>query len=228
MVVVDRFTKKAHFIGLHQNATAKDVVDTFPREVRKLHGLPTVIISDMDVKFSGEFWQSLCKMLGLKRCMSTAYHPQTNRQAEITNQVREGYLPTFVNYDQNDWYQLLRLAEHAYNNSATNAHKMTPFFANYGFHPKTGWIKEREAHNPGATMSAHWMQDIHRQLKEPLQNTWKLMKKYYDRKARKQPSIDVGDWVMLNAKNRHTKRRKKKLSPKLYGPVKVVERKGSR
>jgi len=77
-------------------------------------------------------------------------------------------------------------------------------------------------------MSAHWMQDIHRQPKEPLQNTWELMKKYYDRKAIKQPSIEVGDLVMLNAKNRHTKRRKKKLSPKLYGPFKVVERKGSR
>ena len=89
MVVVDRFTKMAHFIGLYQNATAKDVADTFPREVWKLHGLPTVIKSDMDVKFSGEFWQSLCKMLGHKRCMSTAYYPQTNRQAEITNQVRE-------------------------------------------------------------------------------------------------------------------------------------------
>jgi len=66
MVVVDRFTKMAHFIGLHEKATAKDVADTFLREVWKLHGLPTEIISDMDAKFSGEFWESLCKMLGVK------------------------------------------------------------------------------------------------------------------------------------------------------------------
>jgi len=52
MEVVDRFTKMAHFIGLHENATAKDVADTFLREVWKLHGLPTEIISDMDAKFS--------------------------------------------------------------------------------------------------------------------------------------------------------------------------------
>jgi len=57
MVVVDRFTKRAHFIGLHENATAKDVADTFLREVWKLHGLPTEIISDMDAKLSGEFWE---------------------------------------------------------------------------------------------------------------------------------------------------------------------------
>jgi len=152
---VDRFTKMADFIGLHENATAKDVADTLLREVWKLHGLPTEIISDMDAKFSGEFWESLCKMLGVKRRMSTAYHPQTDGQTERTNQVLEGYLRTFVNYDQNDWYQLLPLAEHAYNNSPTNAHKMTPFFANYGFHPQTEWMKEREAQNPGATMYAH-------------------------------------------------------------------------
>ena len=55
MVVVDRFTKMAHFIALEQNATAKNVADVFLREVWKLHGLPTDIISDMDAKFSGEF-----------------------------------------------------------------------------------------------------------------------------------------------------------------------------
>jgi len=48
MVVVDRFTRTAHFIGLHENATAKDVADTFLGEVWKLHGLPTKIISDME------------------------------------------------------------------------------------------------------------------------------------------------------------------------------------
>ena len=62
----------AHFIGLHENAIAKDVADTFLREVWKLHGLPTEMISDMDAKFSPKFWESLCKMIGVKRCMSTA------------------------------------------------------------------------------------------------------------------------------------------------------------
>ena len=45
--------------------------------------------------------------------MSTAYHPQTDGQTEKTNQGLEGYLRNFVNYDQNDWHQLLPLAEYA-------------------------------------------------------------------------------------------------------------------
>ena len=160
--------------------------------------------------------------------MSTAYHPQTDGQTERTNQVLEGYLRTFVNYDQNDWYQLLPLAEHAYNNSATNAHKMTPFFANYGFHPQTEWMKEREAQNPGAALYVYWMQDIHRQARQTLENRRESMKQDYERKATEQPSIKVDDLVMLNAKNIRTKRPSKKLSPKLYGPFKVLEKKGSR
>ena len=160
--------------------------------------------------------------------MSKAYHPQTDGETERTNQVLQGYILTFVNYDQHDWYQLLPLAEHADNNSATNAHKMTPFFANYGFDPQTEWMKEREAHNPGETMYAQWMQDIHRQGKQTLENTRESMKKYYDRKGSEQPDMGVGDLVMSNAKNIRTKRPSKNLSPKLYGPFKVLEKKGSR
>ena len=136
MVVVDRFTKMAHFIGLETNATARDVADTFLKEVWILHGLPSEIISDMDAKFSGEFWESLCKSLVIKRKMSTAYHPQTDGQTERTNQVLEGYLHNFVNYDQNDWYQLLPLAEYAYNNSKATAHKLTPFSPTTAFIPR--------------------------------------------------------------------------------------------
>ena len=66
MVVVDRFTKMAHFIGLQENAMAKDVANAFLREVWKIHGLPSEIVSDMDAKFSREFWESLCKLLGIK------------------------------------------------------------------------------------------------------------------------------------------------------------------
>jgi len=148
MVVVDRFIKMAHFIGLPTETTAKDVATVFLREVWKLHALPTETISDMEAKFSGEFWESLCKALGIKRRMSTAYHPQTDGQTERTNQVLEGYLRNFVNYDRDDWYQLLPLAEFAYNNSTMNAHGLTPFCANYSFHPQTKSIKSTKLRTP--------------------------------------------------------------------------------
>jgi len=167
----------AHFIGLPTKATTKDVANVFLQEVWKLHGLPTEIISAMDAKFAGEFWESLCKLLGIKRKMSTAYHPQTDGQTERTNQVLEGYLRNSVNYYQDDWYQLLPLAEFAYNNSATNAHGMLPFFTNYGYHLQREWMRERQAQNPGAALYSHWMKAIHKQAVEALNYTRGAMKK---------------------------------------------------
>jgi len=75
MVVVDRFTKLAHFMGLATNATTTDVAHTFLQGVRKLQGLPSEIVSDMDAKFSREFLEPWCKASEIRREMSTAYHP---------------------------------------------------------------------------------------------------------------------------------------------------------
>ena len=85
MVVVDRFTRRAHFIRLEEKATARDVAEVFHKEVWKYHGLPTESISDMNAQFAGEFWESLCKKSGIKRNMSTAYEPQTDRQTARVN-----------------------------------------------------------------------------------------------------------------------------------------------
>ena len=168
MVVVDRYTKMVHFIAPEQNANAKDVANVLLREVWKLHRLQTEIISDMDAKFSGEFWESVCRSLSIKRRMSTAYHPQTDGQTELTNQVLEGYLHNFPNYDQNDWDPLLPLLQEAYNNSVTNAHGMSPFYANYSVHPQTEWMKEGESQNPAAQLYAQWMQKTHLKAHEAL------------------------------------------------------------
>jgi len=155
--------------------------------------------------------------------MSTAYHPHSDGQMARTNQTLEGYLGNFVNYDQNDWYQLLLLAENTYNNSTTNAHAMSPFHANYRFHPTTEWMKEFEAKNPGAGLYAHWMQVSHQEAKKGREQTREEMGKYYDQKARQQSDIKVGDLVMLNTRNILTKRPMKKLSPRMHGLFKVLE-----
>jgi len=86
MVGVDQFTKRAQFIGLPTNATIKYVANLFIREVWEPHGLPTEIISNMYAKFSGEFWESLCKLRAVKRPMSTGYQQQTDGKRERTKQ----------------------------------------------------------------------------------------------------------------------------------------------
>ena len=89
-------------------------------------------------------------------------------------------------------------------------------------------MKQGEAQNPGAQLYAQWMQTTKLKAHEALDRTRESMNKYYDRKAKQQPDITVGDLVMLNAKNIRTKRPIKKLSLNLYGPFKVMETRGNR
>ena len=58
---------------------------------------------------------------------STAFHAQTDGQTERVNQTLEHYLRQFCNYEQNDWAEMLPLAEYSYNNSVTTATQMSPF-----------------------------------------------------------------------------------------------------
>lgn len=75
LVVVDRFTKYSHFMGLSHPYTAQKVAEIFMEQVYKLHGIPQNIVSDRDKVFLSRFWQHVVKKLKVQLSMSTAYHP---------------------------------------------------------------------------------------------------------------------------------------------------------
>jgi len=76
-VMIDRFTKMAHFLPLKEK-TAADLARTFAKVVWRFHGLPTDIVSDRDSRFTSETWKELLRLLGIRPWMSTAFHPQTD------------------------------------------------------------------------------------------------------------------------------------------------------
>ena len=154
-VIVDRFTKMAHFIPLKGKPDAHNLATIFAHEIWRLHGLPSDIVSDRDSRFTSKFWQSLLELLGIKSKMSTAFHPQTDGQTERMNQVLEAYVWAFCHYDQSDCADILPFAEYAYNNSAHSATSFSPFYANYGFHSKKTWGKEQDIKNPTVKCRVH-------------------------------------------------------------------------
>jgi len=66
---------------------------------------------------------------------TSGYHPEDDGQTKHTNQTLEQYLHIYCNYLQDNWSELLPLAEFAYNNALSATTSVSPFFANKGYHP---------------------------------------------------------------------------------------------
>ena len=95
-VVVDKFSKYAHFMPLKHPYTANSVADLFVANIYKLHGMPLTLVSDRDPVFTSQFWQSVFRSTGTELRLSTAYHPETDGQTERVNQSIECYLRCFI------------------------------------------------------------------------------------------------------------------------------------
>jgi len=95
--------------------------------------LPLSIISDHGSVFVSELWKGLFAKLDTSLLFSTAYHPQTDGQSEVTNKYLQTVLRFFVNELQDDWSEFLGEAESIINNSNTTATRMSPNEILYGF-----------------------------------------------------------------------------------------------
>jgi hypothetical protein len=171
----------------------------------------------------------LFSCLGTQLAHSSSYHPQSDGQTDIVNKCLEGYLHFFVYDKQTQCGKWLPLAEWWYNTSFHTATKMTPFMALYGYHPTsiTSSLKEK---SKVQAVEDHIdnQQQVVQILKDNLTMAHNRMKQQVDQHCSER-SFDVGDWVLLRLqpyKKMSLKQAKKdnKLSPKYYGPYKVLQK----
>ena len=116
LVVVDRFSKMRHFILCNKTNDASHVAKLFFREVVKLHGLLSTIVSDKDVKFVSYFWKTLWKLFDTTLKFSSAFHPQIDGQTEVVNHSLSDMFRCLVRVKQGVWDLILSITKFAHNN----------------------------------------------------------------------------------------------------------------
>ena len=229
-MVVDKFSKYAHFVPLSHPFTALQVAVAYLNNIFKLHGLPTVMVSDTDKIFTSNIWQELFKLLGIDLRMSSAYHPQTDGQTERVNQCLETYLRCFLHACPAKWSQWLALAEYWYNTSFHSSLGQSPFLVLYGHEPRhfgidisqackssdlQGWLEERSL-----------MQSL---VRQHLIRAQHKMKTQADR-HRTPRTFQSGDSVYLKAQpyvqTSLAPRSSNKLAFRFFGPFLITEKIG--
>jgi hypothetical protein len=130
-VIVDRLTKKAHFIAVHTTYSVQQYAELYMDQIVCLHGILKTIVSDRGTQFVACFWEQLHECLRTKLIRSSSYHLQTDGQTERINKILEDMLRVGILHFDKSWDNCLSLAEFSYKNSYQASLKMVPFDALY-------------------------------------------------------------------------------------------------
>ncbi|MCO5561850.1 hypothetical protein L7F22_015474 [Adiantum nelumboides] len=213
LVIVDRFSKMAHFIPCKKAASAPDIASLFVQHIFRIHGLPRSIILNRDPKFTEHFWTSLFKSLGTNLLFSSAYHPQTDGQTERVNKILEEMLRHYIQQRLASWEEYLPLVEFAYNNAPHSVTGMTPFQAAYGHTPLVPINFVLQHKVALADQLVQEMQDILVQVRDKLVHVQQKYQKQAN-KHRRHAEFNEGDLVLLYVAS-HRYKTVKSVFPKL-------------
>ena len=193
MVVVDRFTKVAHFIPVKTTYTSAKLAKIYMTRIVCLHGVPRSIVSDRGTQFTSKFWKQLHETLGTRLEFSTAFHPQTDGQTKRVNQILEDMLRACALDYGSSWDHNLPYAEFSYNNSYQTSLKMAPFEALYRRRCRTplSWdeVGDRQLFGPDLIKESEQKVKL---IRDRLKVAQSRQKSYADSKC-KETVYKVGD-----------------------------------
>ena len=158
---------------------------------------------------------------------TSGYHPEGDRQTKHTNQTLKQYFHVYCNYQQNNWSELLPLAEFAYNNALSTTTSVSPFFTNKRYYPKITVHPEHKI----AFIQAHNftidLDELQSTLKAEISAAQQCYQKSADVWCSPAPNFKVGDKVFVKAQFFQTTYPLKKLSKKYLGPYKIISQLGT-
>ena len=225
--VVDRASKQLICIPTHDKVDAPKVVKLFLHHVFAKHGVPLHVACDRRSQFTSQFFRSLGTLLSIKLHFKSGYNPQADGQSERANQTLEQYLRHYCLYQQDNWADLLPLAEFAYNNALNASTGVSPFFAIKGYHPALDIHPERDVASLHARELAANLDELHKYLGESLKIAQERYQGPADDRRTPPPDITPGDKVFLQSKHIRTTRPTRKLAEPYLRPFEVIDRIGT-
>jgi len=227
LVIVDQLTKQAIFIPAHNTITSMDLAHLFVLHVFSKHGVPSHVTSDRGSEFVSNFFRSLGTALNIQLHFTSGYYPEDDGQTECTNQTLKQYLHVYCNYQQDNWSELLPLAEFAYNNAPSAMTGVSPFFTNKGYHPNITVHSEYDIASSRACDFAIDLDELQNTLKAKISMAQQYYQKSADTQRSSAPDFKVGDKVFVKAQFFHTTWSSKKLSKKYLRPYKIIAQPGT-
>jgi len=222
LVIVDRLSKQAIFIPTHDTITSAELARLFVTHVFSKHRVPSHVISDCSSEFVSHFFRSLGTALDIRLHFTSGYHLEANGQAEQTNQTLEQYLCVYCNYQQDNWSELLPLAEFAYNNAPSATTGVSPFFTNKGYRPNLLVYPERDIASSQARDFIINLDKLQSILKTEITNAQRQYKPSADSHQQQPLDFQAGQSVFVKSQYFCTTRPSKKLSEKYLGPYEII------
>ena len=227
LVVVDHLTKFTWAFPCTTSITAAQCAELLHERLFSIYGLPAVIVSDRDTRFTSAFWESLMTRLKVKRHRSTAYHPETDGAVERMNQMLEQLIRCSSDSVGADWLDKLPGVLLSLNTNVAASTGFSPAQLMFGYQPRS--ILELEF--PAATDQTA-ADDLLSKMRADLQeahqrliNAKAAQKKFADRHRRDVPDFKDGDLVLLSTKHLRLSG-PRKFWPRWVGPFPVIQKIG--
>ncbi|GBG80309.1 hypothetical protein CBR_g30677 [Chara braunii] len=225
LVVVDHFTKRAHFVLCQYAISAHEVADIVFDQVVRDHGLPLSIISDHDPCFTSRFWRRLHEVYGTQLRFSSSYHPQTKKRLTKTL----GDILRKIVRDDQQWDLHLAHAEIAYNHAVSPTTGMSPYYCDLDYHPRVpvNFLRPSQMH-PETNCPAldDWvahMTSIMKTAHEHIAASQTRMAARANR-SRMDHSFKVGDDLLIDARHLQLKADTlRKFQHRFFGPCRILQ-----
>ncbi|MBW0466984.1 hypothetical protein O181_006699 [Austropuccinia psidii MF-1] len=234
LIIVDRFSKSMRCLPCHKEDTAMDTALLFKNNIISTCGVPKIIISDRDPKFTSELWTNLYDMMGTKLAFSTAYHPQTDGLAERMSQTMEDILRRFCAYGMeykdykgytHEWVTLLPEVQPGYNTSQHSTTGKTPALVEKEWNPllPVDHLKKN-------LLPIHpTAKDFHEMWKRAWATAAKCIaeaKEYNEQrwdKSHMGPDFKEGEKVLVSTLNFNNLKGPKKMRDSFVGPFTIIK-----